>query len=102
MKIRKGDTVQVVAGKDKGKKGSVLAAYPKLSSVLVEGVNIIKRSERARTANAKGQVVEKPAPVHVSNVMLIDPKTKKPTRVSIRKNAGKSVRVAQKSGSEIK
>lgn len=91
----------VIAGKDKGKTGKVLSAYPKEDRVVVEGVNIRTRHQRLRRSNQKGQIVEKTAPIHVSNVQLIDPKTKKPTRIGMRIENGKKVRVAKKSDTVI-
>lgn len=76
LHVKKGDTVTVITGKDKGKKGAVLEAYPKTGKVLVEGVHVVKRSLRARTANSKGQVVEKSLPIDASNVRRADAKVK--------------------------
>jgi len=80
MKIRKEDTVKVISGKDRGKTGKVLRALPKESKVIVAGVNVIKVHKRPKKGGEKGQIVDKTMPVHVSNVMLIDPQTGKPTR----------------------
>lgn len=102
MKIKKGDNVIVIAGKDKGKSGKVLRALPKENKVIVEGVHIVKRHERANRKRQHGQIVDKTLPVHVSNVALTDPKTGKPTRIGISKENGKRVRVAKKSGSAVK
>lgn len=102
MKIKKNDTVLVIAGKDKGKTGIVLRAFPKNSRVLVEGVNVAKRHQRPTQKRQHGQIVEKALPVHVSNVQLVDPKTKKGTRVRIEKKNGEYIRIAVKSGSVIK
>ncbi len=97
MKIKKGDKVVIVSGKDKGKTGTVSVAFPRENRIVVEGVNIRKKHQRSRTGK-KGQVVEKAMPVHVSNVMLVDPKGGKPTRVSIsRDEKGARTRVAVKS-----
>ena len=101
MKIKKGDNVIITTGKDRGKTGSVVRAFPKSNRVLIEGVNVKKRHQRARKSGGKGQIVEKAAPVHVSNVMLIDPKSNKGTRVSVRHEDGKRLRVAKKSGAVI-
>jgi large subunit ribosomal protein L24 len=100
MKIHTGDTVIVRTGKDRGKTGKVLRAYPKDDSVVVAGVNIVKKHTRARKTNQKGQIVDKAMPVHVSNVSLVDPKTSKPTRVRIVKEGGKRTRVSM-SGATI-
>ena len=101
MRIKKGDTVQVIAGKDKGKSGKVLRVMPTAEKVIVEDVNVAKRHQRPTQKRSHGQIVEKLLPVHVSNVALIDPKTKKPTRVKIVKEGGKSVRMATKSGAKL-
>ncbi|MEK7531658.1 MAG: 50S ribosomal protein L24 [Patescibacteria group bacterium] len=101
MKIKKGDNVIVIAGKDKGKKSTVLRAFPALQMVIVEGVNMKKKHTRPRRSNQKGQIVEKPLPIHVSNIMLIDPKKGRGTRVGISRDGGKRVRVAKKSGATI-
>ncbi len=101
MKIKKGDTVIVMSGKDKGKTSTVVRAFPRLGKVLVEGVNMKKVHQRKGKANTKGQVVEKAAPFDVSNVMIADPKTKKPTRVRFVREGGKKLRVAAKSGAKI-
>jgi large subunit ribosomal protein L24 len=104
MKVKKGDTVIVVAGKDKGAKGKVIAAYPKEQRVIVEGVNRIKKHTRisANQRGAKtGGIVTQEAAIHVSNVMVVD-NDGKPTRVGYRKDEdGRSVRVARRSGKDI-
>lgn len=101
MNIKKGDTVIVIAGKDKGKKAKVTEALPRESRVVLEGVNMRKRHVRARRSGTKGQAVEFAAPIHVSNVMIADPKSGKPTRIGTQEVGGKRVRVAKKSGVEI-
>jgi len=102
MHVKKGDTVIVIAGKDKGKKGRVLAAYPKKERVLVEGINLVKKHTRPSQTNPQGGIVTQEAPIHVSNVSLIDPKTGKPTRIGYKVlENGKKVRVAKKSGEVI-
>lgn len=108
MHIKAGDTVVVIAGKDrfttdkKGKKtrttGRVLKAYPKLNKVVVEGVNIVKKHERPTQMNESGRIIEIEAPIHVSNVMLLDPKQNKPTRIGYKEVNGKRVRYAKVSG----
>lgn len=99
LHVRKGDQVQVIAGKDKGKKGQILEAYPSKDRVLVEGVNIVKKHQRPNAANPQGGIIEKEAPIHVSNVMIVDPKTGEPTRVGKKILAdGTKVRYAKKSG----
>lgn len=103
MKIKKGDTVIVISGKDKGKKGKVLNAFPREDKVLVEGVNVKKKHQKPTKNNPKGQILDKTFPIHVSNVMIQDPKDKKPTRVGYQKNAsGKgNVRIAKRSGTVL-
>jgi large subunit ribosomal protein L24 len=107
MRIRTDDQVVVIGGKDAGKTGRVVRTEPKRQRVYVEGLNIVKRHERARstgdlaTANPGG-IVEKEGPIHVSNVMLLDPKANKPTRVGVRRDAGgKRVRYAKRDGTAI-
>jgi large subunit ribosomal protein L24 len=94
MKIRKDDTVIVIAGKDRGKKGKVRRAFPDEDKVIVEGLNMIKRHSRARRAIRQAGIIELEAPIHVSNVMLLCNKCGKPTRVGFRFLAdGKKVRI---------
>ncbi|MFV9511649.1 50S ribosomal protein L24 [Tepidibacillus sp. LV47] len=102
LHVKKGDTVIVITGKDKGKKGRVLAAFPKEGRVIVEGVNLVKKHTRPSQANPEGGIITQEAPIHSSNVMLVDPKTGEATRVGhkILEN-GKKVRVAKKSGEII-
>lgn len=102
MHVKKGDDVVVIAGKDKGKKGKVLAAFPTDSKVLVEGVNMVKKHARASQQNPQGGILTQEAPIHVSNVLLADPKTGAATRVGKKiLSDGKKVRVAKKSGEAI-
>jgi len=101
MHVKKGDKVQVISGKDKGKQGIVLEAYPKKERVLVEGVNIVKKHSKPTQANPQGGILEIEAPVHVSNVMPLDPKTNEPTRVGYKVEDGKKVRIAKKSGEPL-
>ena len=100
MKIKKGDEVVVISGKYKGVKGSVLEARPSESRVVVAGVNRHKWHVKP-TQNEPGHIVDREAPIHVSNVALVDPKTKKATRVGYKIEKGKKVRVAKKSGAEL-
>ena len=97
-RIRKGDRVVCISGKDKGKAGIVMEVRPSEQRVLVEGLNIIKRHTKPRPPNEPGGVIEKPAPIHLSNVALIDPKDGRPTRVRIEVKDGERVRVAARSG----
>ncbi len=98
MKIRKGDSVICIYGKDKGKQGIVQKALPKLNKVVVDGVNMRKKHVKPTQANPDGSIVEMFAPIDVSHVMLVDPKTKKPTRIGYKVQDGKKVRVAKASG----
>ncbi|MCQ2913862.1 MAG: 50S ribosomal protein L24 [Alphaproteobacteria bacterium] len=100
MKIKKGDQVIVTTGKDKGKKGEVLAAMPKENKVVVQGVNMAKRHTRPSQASAGG-IISKEAAIDVSNVALVDPETGKATRVGLKVVDGQKVRVAKKSGKVI-
>ena len=100
-KIKKGDRVVILTGKDKGRQGSVLKVMPKEERILVEGLNIVHRHTRASQADPQGGIKHKEAPLHVSNVALVDPKTGGPTRVGFRVEDGKKVRFAKKSGEVI-
>lgn len=102
MLIKKGDKVIVITGADKGKTGVVQRAYPKLEKVVVEGVNVKKKHRKPTQQNPEGSILDIYAPIHVSNVALIDPKTKKATRVGVKEVKGKKVRYAKKSGEVIK
>jgi large subunit ribosomal protein L24 len=107
MKIRKDDQVRVISGKDKGKTGRVLRTEPGRRRVYVEGMNIQKRHTTPRSlrdtqrAQELGGIIETEGPIDVSNVMLIDPETNEPTRVAIKREGGRRVRVAKGSGKEI-
>ncbi len=107
LRIRRDDTVQVISGKDKGKTGKVLRVDPKRQRVFVEGLNIHKRHIRPRSirdaqrAEQVGGVIEQEGPIHISNVMLVDPNSNKPSRVGIKREGGERKRVAKKSGEEI-
>lgn len=101
MKIRKNDNVIILKGKNRGKEGKVLSVFPKIDKVIVEGMNIAKKRIKSRMTGKPGQMVEVSMPIHVSNVSLIDPKTKKPTRVSFKIEKDKKVRVSKKSGEII-
>ena len=104
MKVKKGDTVEVIAGKDKGARGKVLSAYPRLGTILVEGVNRVKKHTRVRTTQrgAKtGGIVTQEAPIDVSNVMVVDPDGR-PTRIGYRVDEnGHKIRVARTSGKDM-
>ena len=105
MKIKKGDTVQVISGKDRGATGKVIAAYPTEQRLLVEGVNRIKKHTKVTTGirGAKsGGIVTQEAPIHVSNVMLVDPETNRPTRLGYRRDGeGRKVRISKRTGKDI-
>ncbi|EMG28045.1 50S ribosomal protein L24 [Listeria fleischmannii 1991] len=101
MHVKKGDKVQVITGKDKGKSGKILAAFPKKDRVIVEGINMVKKHTKPSNINPQGGILNVEAPIHVSNVMLIDPKTGEPTRVGYEVKGDKKVRVAKKSGEVI-
>ncbi|WP_050613641.1 50S ribosomal protein L24 [Bacillus testis] len=101
MHVKKGDKVVVISGKDKGKQGVILEAYPKKDRVLVEGVNIVKKHSKPSQVNPQGGIISQEAAIHVSNVMVIDPKTGNPTRVGYKMVDGKKVRVSVKSGESL-
>ena len=102
MHVRSGDKVVVISGKDKGKTGVVLTAFPKQDRVIVEGVNIMKKHQKPSQMNPEGGILETEAPIHVSNVMHVDPESGERTRVRFdMKDDGSKVRVAVKSGKEI-
>ncbi len=101
FKIKAGDKVVVIAGKDKGKVGKVLKVLPEQERVIVEGVRIVKKHLRPSAKHPEGGIIEKEAPIHISNVMLVDPRTGEPTRVGIKFVDGKKVRYAKKSGEVI-
>ncbi|MBO7428398.1 MAG: 50S ribosomal protein L24 [Paludibacteraceae bacterium] len=103
LHIKKGDTVYVNSGESKGKQGRVLRVLVKDQKAIVEGLNIVKKSTKPSAKNPQGGIVEIEAPIHISNLNLIDPKSGKPTRIGRREGAnGKLVRYAKKSGEEIK
>lgn len=104
LKIRRDDMVRVISGKEKGRTGRVLRVDPERERVYVEGVNIVKRHQRPRSlrdaqrSQEIGGIVEKEGPIHVSNVMLLDPKSGEPTRVGVRREGGQRRRYAKKTG----
>ena len=100
-RVKKGDEVMCIAVKDRGKTGTVLEVHPVEGRVLVEGINIIKRHTKARPPDDPGGIIEKPASVHLSNVMPIDPSDKKPCRVRIEEKDGKRVRVSTRTGKAL-
>lgn len=103
LHIKKGDTVLVITGNDKGQKGRVLEVIRKTNRAIVEGVNMIKKHTKPNAESPQGGIIEKEAPVHISNLMLVEPKTGEPTRVGRKLNDnGKLVRISKKTGEEIK
>jgi large subunit ribosomal protein L24 len=99
LKIKKGDTVKVITGKDKDKEGKVLAVNMKKNSVLVEGVNMVTKHQKPSAANAQGGIITKEAPINISNVMYLH--KGKPTRIGFKIENGKKVRVAKSTGETI-
>lgn len=101
-KIKRGDRVLVLAGKDRGKRGTVRQIITKTDRAIVDGINMIKRHQRARAAGQQSQIIEREAAIHMSNLMLIDPNTDQPTRVTFRaREDGSLVRVGKRSGEDI-
>lgn len=101
MKIRKNDNIIVLAGKDKGKKGKVLKAFPSENKVIVEGINIAKRHNRSRQQDKKGEIIDIAAPIDASNVALLDPKDNKPTRVGFLVSKDKKERISRRTGQKL-
>jgi len=101
MKIKENDTVLIRSGKYRGKRGKVLISFPKDSKILVEGINIRKKHQKPKKEGQKGQIVEKPSPIHVSCVELVCPKCSAATRVGYKINENKKYRVCKKCGQEI-
>ena len=101
MRIKKGDKVIVIAGSEKGKEGTVTKVLPKEEKVIIGGLNMVKKHIKPNQAEPEGKITEKEAPIHVSNVALVDPKTKKATKVKYEIKDGKKVRVAKKSSTVI-
>ncbi len=102
LHIKKGDTVYVNAGNDKGKTGKVLSVDPSKDRAIVEGINMVSKSTKPNPKQPQGGIIKQEAPIHVSNLNLIDPKSGKPTRVGIKMDGDKKIRIAKKSGEEIK
>ena len=103
LHIKKGDMVQVIAGDNKGKQGKVLKVEVEKQRAIVEGVNLVKKATKPNAQNPQGGIVEKEAPIHISNMLVLDPKSGKPTKVGRKVgDKGKLVRYAKKSGEEIK
>ena len=102
LHIKKGDTVIVLTGKDKGKKGNVQKVLVKEERAIVEGINMVSKSQKPSAKNPQGGIVKQEAPIHISNLSLIDPKSGKATRVSIKHDGKNVIRIAKKSGEESK
>ena len=102
LHIKKGDTVIVLSGEDKGKTGKVLKVFVAERKALVEGVKLVSKSQKPSAKNPQGGIVKMEAPIHISNLSLIDPKSGKPTRISIKHEGKNVIRIAKKSGEEIK
>jgi large subunit ribosomal protein L24 len=101
MRIKKGDNVIILAGKDKGKTGKVVDSLPVRNQVIVEGLNKVKKHQKSRSKDQKGGIIEMSMPINVSNVAIVDPKTNKPTRIGYEVKGGKKVRVTKKSESVL-
>lgn len=101
MKIKKGDTILIISGKDKGRKGKVIVALPKEGRVMVEGLNLRKKHTKPKRSGEKGQVVETPAPINVSNAMIICPKCSKASKIGFKIEGKNKYRACKKCGSEI-
>ena len=102
LHIKKGDTVYVNAGEDKGKTGKVVKVLVEKQRAIVEGVNMVSKSQKPSAKNPQGGIIKQEAPIHISNLSLIDPDSKKPTRVSVKREGKNVIRIAKKSGKEIK
>ena len=102
LHIRKNDTVMVLAGEDKGKTGKVLKVLVEKNRAIVEGVNVITKSAKPSAKHPQGGFIKQEAPIHISNLSLVDPKSGKPTRIAIKREGKNVVRIAKKSGEEIK
>lgn len=101
MKIKKGDTVKIISGKDRGKSGKITVVLSENNRVVVEGVNMRKKHTRPKRQGQKGQIVQMPMPVHVSNAMLICSSCNKTTRISVKKTGNKKTRICKKCGAEL-
>ena len=102
LRIKKGDTVYVNAGNDKGKTGKVLSVDPQADRAVVEGVNMVSKHTKPNSKQPQGGIIKQEAPIHISNLNLLDPKSNKPTRVGYKMDGDKKIRYAKKSGEEIK
>lgn len=102
MKLKKGDNVIVIAGKEKGKTGKIIKSIPKDRKVIIEGLNMLKKHRKPRRSGEAGSIVSVAMPIDVSNVAIVDPKTGKASRIGKKKVGDKTVRISRKSGQEIK
>lgn len=102
LHIKKGDTVYVLSGEDRGKTGRVLAVEPAKNRATVEEVNFVTKATKPTAQHPQGGLIKKEAPIHISNLNLVDPKTGKPTRIAIKRENGKVIRISKKSNQEIK
>ncbi len=101
MKIHKNDQILVISGKDRGRKAKVIAVFPKEGVIIIEGINLRKKHVKPKKSGEKGQIVEVPGPLNISNVKIICPKCGKPTRIGYRKEGKKKYRICKKCGQEI-
>jgi len=101
MKIKKGDMVLIISGKDRGKKGKILKTFPAEHKILVEGINLRKKHQRSKKTGEKGQIITLPAPINISNAKLICPKCGKPARIGYKIVENKKYRICKKCGQEI-
>lgn len=102
LHIKKNDTVVVLSGEDKGKTGKVLKVLVKRERAIVEGVNMVSKNTKPSAKNPQGGIIKQEAPIHISNLNLVDPKSGKPTRISVKHDGKNVIRIAKKSGEEIK
>lgn len=102
MKLRKGDEVEIIAGKDRGKRGKILRVQPADEKIVVDGINLMKKHRKGRGDRQKGERIELPYPIHVSNAMLVCPEAGKPTRVGYTMEGDTKVRVSRRSGKVIR
>jgi len=102
LKVKTGDLVEIIAGNHKGEQGKILRVFPDKNKAIVEGINIVSKHNKPTTENPQGGISKKEAPIHISNIALVDPKTKEPTRVGYRIEGDKKVRFAKKSNQVIK
>ena len=96
MKVKKNDTVLIISGKYRGRKGKILKSFPKMDKLLIEGINLRKKHQKPKKTGDKGQIIEVPAPIHISNVKIICPKCKKATRIGYRIEGGEKYRICKK------